>query len=176
PVLQTPKTTALANLNDRFGLWFTVCAVAIAVAGAIWWWPDLGMSARVATAVLIIACPCALTMAAPVTLGTALGQLGGRGLFARHPGVVLDLSRVDAIAFDKTGTLTTLSAPALVEHGGLPAADWRLVRAAAAQSVHPISRALAQSGDARGVVSDLVEAPGRGLSAIVDGSHVRIGT
>ncbi len=176
PILQAPKATALATLNDRFGLWFTVCAVTIAAAGAIWWWPDLGMSARVATAVLIIACPCALTMAAPVTLGTALGQLGGRGLFARHPGVVLDLSRVDTIAFDKTGTLTTLSAPALVEHGGLPAEAWRLVRAAAAQSVHPISRALAQSGDARGVVSDLVETPGRGLSAIVDGSHVRIGT
>ncbi|HEY8535394.1 MAG TPA: heavy metal translocating P-type ATPase metal-binding domain-containing protein, partial [Vicinamibacterales bacterium] len=176
PILQTPKTTALASVSDRFGFWFTVCAVGIAIAGAIWWWPDLGMSARVATAVLIIACPCALTMAAPVTLGTALGQLGQRGLFARHPGVVLDMSRIDAIAFDKTGTLTTLSAPAVVEHGGLPAEDWPLVRAAAAHSVHPISRALAQSGEADGEVSELVESPGRGLSALVDGRRVRIGT
>ena len=176
PILQAPKRTALAGLADRFGLWFTVSAVALAAGGAIWWWPDVGLSARVATAVLIIACPCALTMAAPVTLGTALGQLGRRGLFARHPGVVLDLGRVDTIAFDKTGTLTTMAAPALVEHGGLSPSDWRRVRAAAAQSVHPISRALMQSGDARGVVADLVETPGQGLAATVDGRRVRIGT
>jgi Cu+-exporting ATPase len=111
-----------------------------------------------------------------VTLGTALGQLGQRGLHLRHTGVVFDLSSIDTIAFDKTGTLTSSAAPAVTEHGGLSEWNWRLVRAAAAESVHPISRAVAASGEARGKATDVVETPGLGLSAIVDGQRVRIGS
>ncbi len=176
PLLRAPKKAWITDVADRFGLWFTMAAVGLALAGAVWWWPDAGMSARVATAVLIIACPCALTMAAPVTLGTAMGQLGQRGLHLRHTGVVFDLSRIDTIAFDKTGTLTTSAAPVVVEHSGLSDSDWLLVRAAAAESVHPVSRALAHAGAARGTVRDLVETPGLGLSATVNGHRVRIGS
>lgn len=176
PLLRAPAKPWIADVADRFGLWFTLAAVTLAVAGALWWWPDAAMSARVATAVLIIACPCALTLAAPVTLGTALGQLGQRGLHVRHTSVVFDLSRIDTIAFDKTGTLTTSVAPVVVEHGGLSDRCWRLVRAAAAESVHPVSRALAASGEARGTATDVVEAPGLGLSATVNGCRVRIGS
>lgn len=178
PILHTPKKHWITNVADRFGLWFTVSALMLAAAGAVWWWPDVGMSIRVASAVLIIACPCALTLAAPVTLGTALGQLGLRGLYLRTADVVFDLSGIDTVAFDKTGTLTSTAAPVLVEQGGLSAAQWRLVRAVAAESVHPVSRALAQSGEREEAVAvrNLNERPGRGVSAIVDGHRVRIGT
>src|SRR5690606_34678083 len=78
----------------------------------------------------------------------------------------------------KTGTLTSTAAPVLVEHGGLSAEKWRLVRAVAAESVHPVSRALAQSSEREeGVaITDLNERPGLGVSAIVEGHRVRIGT
>ena len=175
PLLHAPRRAWITDVADRFGLAFTLLAVALALAGAVWWWPDLAMSARVATAVLIIACPCALTLAAPVTLGTALGQLGRSGLHLRHTGVVFDLSRIDAVAFDKTGTLTSAAHPVVVEHGGLTDRSWRLVRALAAESVHPVSRALAGAGMAGGTVTDLKEFPGRGVSATVDGRCVRIG-
>ena len=175
PLLRAPRKAWIADVADRFGLWFTLAAVALAIAGAVWWWPDAAMSARVATAVLIIACPCALTLAAPVTLGTALGQLGQRGLHLRHTSVVFDLSRIDAIAFDKTGTLTSAAASVVVDHGGLTGPEWCLVRAVAAESNHPVSRALAGAGTATGTVTDLVEWPGEGVSATVDGRRVRIG-
>jgi hypothetical protein len=61
----------------------------------------------VATAVLIIACPCALTLAAPMALGTAMTALGQRGIYVRDTGVVMTLSRINVVAFDKTGTLTS---------------------------------------------------------------------
>lgn len=176
PLFRRTKTSWMTEVADRFGAWFTVFAVGLAMAGAIWWWPDAGMSASVATAVLIIACPCALTMAAPVALGTAMGQLGQRGLHVKHTGVILDLSRIDTVAFDKTGTLTSAAEPVVVAHGGgLSDRDWRLARAAAAESVHPLSRALAAAGPAEGRVTDVADTPGAGLHAMVDGHQVRIG-
>lgn len=176
PVLGGGKPSAYAAVTDRFGFWFTVFAIALAAAGAWWWWPDAGMSARVATAVLIIACPCALTLAAPVTLGTALGRLGQHGVYARTSDVVFALGQVDTIAFDKTGTLTSAAAPVVVEHGGLSEADWRLARALASESVHPVSRALCDAGPGHGTVTALSEQPGQGVSGLVDGHPVRIGS
>ncbi|HEY0872068.1 MAG TPA: heavy metal translocating P-type ATPase metal-binding domain-containing protein [Vicinamibacterales bacterium] len=176
PLLHAPKKAWITSVADRFGLWFTASALVLSAAGAAWWWPDVEMSIRVASAVLLIACPCALTLAAPVTLGTALGQLGLHGLYLRNADVVFDLSGIDTIAFDKTGTLTSSASPVLVEHGGLSAAQWRLVRTVAAESVHPVSRALVWSGDTDGTLEDLDERPGLGVSAVVDGRRVRIGT
>jgi Cu+-exporting ATPase len=176
PVVGKTKVDAFTGVADRFGFWFTVVAIGLAATGAWWWWPDAAMSAQVATAVLIIACPCALTLAAPVTLGTALGQLGQRGFYARTTGVVYELSRIDTVAFDKTGTLTSAAVPVVVEHGGLGLEDWRLVRALAAESVHPVSRAIAAAGLACGTVSSVTEAAGNGIAGVVDGLAVRIGT
>jgi Cu+-exporting ATPase len=176
PVLGGAKPSAYTAVTDRFGFWFTVFAVALAATAAWWWWPDAGMSARVATAVLIIACPCALTLAAPVTLGTALGRLGQHGVYARTSDVVFALGQVDTIAFDKTGTLTSATAPVVVEHGGLREADWRLARALASESVHPVSRALCDAGPGQGTVTALTEQPGHGVSGLVDGCPVRIGS
>jgi Cu+-exporting ATPase len=176
PVFGGGKPSAYAAVTDRFGFWFTVFAVGLAAAAAWWWWPDAGMSARVATAVLIIACPCALTLAAPVTLGTALGRLGQHGVYARTSDVVFALGQVDTIAFDKTGTLTSAAAPVVVAHGGLSEADWRLARALACESAHPVSRALCDAGPGRGTVTALTERAGHGVCGLVNGRRVRIGS
>jgi Cu+-exporting ATPase len=175
PVFAKPKTYALADVATRFGAAFTVVAIALAAAGAIAWWPDVGQSIRVATAVLIIACPCALTLAAPITLGTAMAMLARRGIYLKQPAVVLDLARVDAIVFDKTGTLTSGIA---IAGDTLDDEIWRLVRRLAAESAHPISRALA--GDARVDrslhVEALLDVPGRGLVGRVGGHDLAIGS
>ena len=176
PVVGAPKAAAFTQVADRFGFWFTLGAIGLSAAGAWWWWPDAAMSAQVATAVLIIACPCALTLAAPVTLGTALGQLGQRGFYARTTAVVYELSGIDTVAFDKTGTLTSAAAPVVVAHGALSPRDWLLARALAAESVHPVSRAIAAAGPASGTVSSVAETAGHGIAAMVDGHAVRIGT
>lgn len=169
------KRSWLAAVTDAFGATFTVTATLLAISGAIAWWPDTVMAMQVATAVLIIACPCAITLAAPITLGTAMEMLGRRGLYLKHGSVALDLARTSAIAFDKTGTLTTASGGLQAAPVGLSDDEWRLTRRLAAESVHPVSRAIAVV-PASGTVTACVDVPGRGLRGIVDGHRVVIGS
>jgi P-type Cu+ transporter len=175
--VETSPPDALSDLAGRFGLGFTGVALAIAAVGAWAWWPDAGQAVSVATAVLIIACPCALTLAAPLTLGTAMSALGRRGIYLRQPGVALALGRVSAIAFDKTGTLTS---KLTVEGGGsgVSAETLRLVQALAGQSIHPASRCIAaiKSELARAVPETVREIPGAGLRGRVEGHDVVIGS
>jgi Cu+-exporting ATPase len=202
-VFDRPKEPWLTTVAARFGGWFTVGAIGLAAVGAVAWWPDAARSASVATAVLIVACPCALTLAAPVTLGTAMGVLGTRGVYLKNPAIALDLSRIDTVVFDKTGTLTA-AGDNRVEPQGLTSAALVRVAALASQSVHPTSRAIAagldrllgdlppQGGsqemsqgpvasafnrkDQPARITDLRDEPGSGLSAVVDGVPVAIGT
>jgi Cu+-exporting ATPase len=188
PVFSTPKPDRLTEVSARFGAWFTVVAVGLATGGAWFWWPDVDRSIEVATAVLIIACPCALTLAAPITLGTAMSVLGRSGFYLKHPGVALALGRVDTIAFDKTGTLTALRSGG-AQPDGLTGDEWRLVQRLTAASTHPVSRAVANApagtsaGGAldagpsvRGAARDVCEVPGGGLSGEVDGHAVVVGS
>ncbi len=147
PLFHRVKPHWLAGVSAAFGGWFTAGATGLAVAGAVAWWPDAAASASVATAVLIVACPCALTLSAPITLGTAMGQLGRRGLYLKQPAVALDLSRIDMVVFDKTGTLTAGGAGAVVEKQGLSERGWGLARRLALESTHPASRAIAAACD-----------------------------
>src|SRR5690606_12578227 len=132
PVFAERRPHWLSTVTARFGHWFTIGALGLAAIGAIAWWPDWRMSAQVATAVLIIACPCALTLAAPITLGTALGRLGLAGCYLKDGAVALELSRIDSIAFDKTGTLTTAGPRNGIERHGLSEDDWARVQRLAA--------------------------------------------
>jgi Cu+-exporting ATPase len=166
----------LAALSTRFGQAFTLMALGLAMAGFMAWWPEVGTGAQVATAVLIIACPCALTLAAPVTLGTAAGCLGRAGVFLKTPAVAFDLARVDTVVFDKTGTLTQAEAPAIVDLHELDAAQWAIVRQLAGVSTHPVSRALAGSSPVGGDVRHVQERAGAGIVGEVAGIRVALGT
>jgi Cu+-exporting ATPase len=181
PIFAKPKSPWLTDVAARFGGWFTFGAIALALAGAIAWWPDAAAAASVATAVLIIACPCALTLAAPITLGTAMGQLGLRGFYLKHPAVAFDLSRVDLIVFDKTGTLTGGSERSVDEASPLSRRAWALVRTLASHSLHPVSRAIAAISTVDSTphhivtMTNLVEVAGEGISGVINGVDVAIG-
>jgi len=176
PAFARPKRRWLTDVTERFGAFFTTFALLLATAGAIAWWPDARMSASVATAVLIIACPCAITLAAPITLGTAMELFGRVGLYLKHGAVALDLARTSTIVFDKTGTLTTATDGLRAESVGLSDDEWRLARRLAAESVHPISRAMAAGDSAHGVVTECAEHPGGGVAGSVDGRRVVVGS
>ena len=176
PIFARPKRRWLTDVNARFGAWFSVGAMAFAAAGAFAWWPDAAASASVATAVLIIGCPCALTLSAPITLGTAAVLLGRSGLYLKDPAVALDLARIDAIVFDKTGTLTTAADRPAIETHGLDDGSWWLVRALAAVSVHPTSRAIATASPTSLRATDVLEIAGQGIRGFVAGTRVLIGT
>jgi len=170
---------------DRFAAVYTpvvfVLALAVALLGPWlvgWAWHDAVYKALV---LLVIACPCALVIATPVTLVSALAQAARRGVLIKG-GVHLERARLmKAVALDKTGTLT-LGQPALVASEALaaaPPAEWpRWAATLAAGSSHPVSRAIAAGLAAQGVppgaAAGLADEPGSGVSAHIDGQNLRL--
>lgn len=147
---QKRKKTALETAADAFGAYFTAFVIALAATAFAFWSPDYGKAVNAATAVLVIACPCAMTLAAPFALGWALKIFGAAGFYLKNTSVVLELCRLRAIVFDKTGTLTgenereTSFAPR-AGTSPLSPEEQAFVGEALRQSAHPLSRALSQT-------------------------------
>ena len=105
---QKERETSLNTLTNGVSRWFTLAVIAVALGAGVFWMlaGDAGRGMRASISVLIVACPCALALAAPFTLGTAQRLLARIQVFLKN-GVVLErMAQVDAIVFDKTGTLT----------------------------------------------------------------------
>jgi Cu2+-exporting ATPase len=164
----------MAQLADRIARPFLI-AVLLAAAGACaFWWPqDPGRALMVAVAVLIVTCPCALSLATPVAMLAAAGALARRGVLVRRLQAFEALAQVDTVVFDKTGTLTR-DALALGEVRTCAGIDRTQALAMAAtlaeRSLHPASRALAAAGrdgasQDQWQVSDLMEEAGAGIRA-----------
>jgi len=171
------------HLSDGFGQWFTVFAVGIALVGFFAWLPNVALAINVFTAVLIIACPCALTLAAPITLGTAMGLAGRKGIFLKNIGTMLELDRTTDVVFDKTGTLTSASHDVQFVGRELTNEEQRAFVRVATQSVHPQSAAVrralegaAEQTSHEHTVDELAEYVGRGVSGNVNGREIRIGS
>ncbi|RZS46724.1 heavy metal translocating P-type ATPase [Sphaerotilus mobilis] len=163
-------------------LW-TVLALALG-AYLVWLQIDASRAIEVAVAVLIVTCPCALSLGAPVAWLAAAGQLARQGVLLQRLDALEVLTRVRHLVFDKTGTLTedrlALSqAHELSQPEGLTPARVRAIAdALAARSSHPLSRALAAAasqGDVA-VLDELTEQAGAGLQARVDGRPWRLGS
>jgi P-type Cu+ transporter len=176
---QNNKNRDLQSLADRFSRHFTLGVVLLAAAAAIYWLPsDTATAVDAFTAVLIVACPCALALATPFTLGTALNLLASTGLYLRDAALIEELGRIDAVVFDKTGTLST-SRRAAVRFEGVPlsATQHRLVAAALSQSAHPLSRRLAGTTPVPAApVETYQETEGHGLHCRVEGHEVVVGS
>lgn len=176
----------LAQMADRWAKPF-LWGVIVAALGAFWVGAAQGLSHGVmaAASVLIVTCPCALSLATPSALLAAAGRLARQGVLVRKVQVMETLAQIDTVVFDKTGTLTTgltdlrtVWSPAS-EQGmalraqGLDALDEAslnalgLVGAVAESSAHPVSRALANhaSEKARARILSVREWPGLGLEA-----------
>ncbi|WP_298208464.1 cation-translocating P-type ATPase [Acidovorax sp.] len=179
--LQKPR---LAQLADRIARPFLVAVLLAAALAAAYWWPsDPGHALMVAVAVLIVTCPCALSLATPVAMLTAAGTLARHGVLVRNLQGLEALAHVDTVVFDKTGTLTRDGMALQAVHTtGECSADEALALAAAlaSHSMHPASRAVVTAADAartrkdRWIVANLQEEAGLGLTAMVaDGTGVQ---
>lgn len=134
------------TLTNRYSRRFTVVVLGVALASLAGWIlaGEAGRGLKAFTSVLIVACPCALALAAPVALGNAHRILGRLGVFLRNAQVVETLSEVEVVAFDKTGTLTRAEAPGVRFHGEpLLEEEAAVVGAACRPSAHPLARRLA---------------------------------
>jgi len=108
-----------------------------------WIFIDVAIAFNVFTAILIVACPCALALTAPFTLGNVLRIMGNRKLYLKNAIVIEQLAKVDTIVFDKTGTITTNKKTSITYEGDvLNDFDLKLLKNALRGSNHPLSRRL----------------------------------
>jgi Cu2+-exporting ATPase len=158
---------AMTRAADRWAGPFLVAVLALAVlAPAVWWWVDPARALPVAVAVLIVTCPCALSLAAPSALLAAAGHLARRGVLVQRLDALEPLAKLQRLLIDKTGTLTVerlqLRTPSAAAARALGAAS-----ALASWSRHPLSRALVDAcpqADGRRWHA-VEEVAGRGLAA-----------
>ncbi|MFD0981774.1 heavy metal translocating P-type ATPase [Tropicimonas aquimaris] len=169
------------SLADRAaGLYAPGVHILSAVAAIGWYLytQDARLALNIAAAVLIITCPCALGLAVPAVTTAASGKLFRKGMLIKDGTALERLAEVDTVIFDKTGTLT-LGAPELEEPEAIPEEVMALAAGLAEGSSHPLSRALAEAAQARGIVpasvDSLAEVPGYGTEAQWQGRRVRLG-
>ena len=175
---------AVDRITEAYSRRFSLLLLVIAVGAAAVWWilGDGGRAVRALVSVLIVACPCALALASPFTLGTAQRVLGRLGIYLKNPFVLEVLARVDAVVFDKTGTLTRPGIAAMEWVGApLRSAEEGAIRALAAHSSHPLSGRVRQFLGRSGSPADepvvgFTETPGSGLSGGVAGVRVAMGS
>jgi P-type Cu2+ transporter len=127
-----------------------------------------------AIAVLIITCPCALGLAIPAVQVVAAGALFRSGVLLNAGDAIERLADVDTVLFDKTGTLT-LPQPEVVNAGDLPSDILALAGRLALASSHPLAAAIARAAGAKMPLDGVVEEPGQGVRAVLDGAELRLG-
>jgi Cu2+-exporting ATPase len=172
----------MAEFADRVARWFMTALMGVAFATAVaWYWIDPQRALWVMVAVLVVSCPCALSLATPAALAAATGALHRLGILITRGHALETLAQATHVVFDKTGTLTQ-GRPSLIGVMPLGALDRDACLALAAAlergSEHPLSRPLvaAAAGLAPLTAEDIVNEPGRGIEARVNGRRVRIGS
>jgi len=171
------KQVSFVHLLSRY---FTyIVFVIAAVSGIYWYFKDPTVVWNVITAVLIVACPCALLLSNTFTNGNILRILSRNKLYLRNAETIETIAEVDHIVFDKTGTLTD-SKIHDVDYSGesLTPSQQRLVGALAAQSNHPLSKAVSSHLGIQNLppVKGYKEIAGKGIEGFVDGELVTLGS
>jgi Cu2+-exporting ATPase len=172
---------AITRLADRTAAWFVGAVVLVAGLVGVYWWQAAPASwLPIVVAVLVVTCPCALSLATPTAISAATGAMLSGGLLSARGNRLETLARCTHVVFDKTGTLTR-GEPVLVEIHPLSGLDRAEVLGIAAalesQSEHPLGKAIVRAAGARtpAGVTNLTNHPGAGISGCVDGKRYFIG-
>lgn len=169
----------ISGISDSAAKYFTFFVLAIAFGTLIYWLPiNVKTALDSFTAVLIVACPCALALTIPFTYGTVMRIFGKNDLYLKNVKIVEILSKINRIVFDKTGTLTypEKSKPKFIGKD-LSDAEIRAIKAVTANSTHPLSRIIHNYLDCDDLpeVKGYSEEIGKGIEATVHGKIIRIG-
>ena len=187
-VAQAQRSRApLQRLADRVAAWFVPAVVAVAILTFVAWWifgpePRLAYAIVNAVSVLIIACPCALGLATPISIMVASGRGAQLGVLFRDAQAIENLRSVDTLVLDKTGTLT-LGRPAFDRAIALEGHDEQQLLSWAAgldrNSEHPVARAVVAGAEARGVqpavVDNFMSVTGQGVRGESAGRSLALG-
>jgi Cu+-exporting ATPase len=167
------------KLIDRAARRFTWVVLGIAIVTAAYWWlVSPGQMWLVVTAVLMVACPCALALAAPFTYGSMVRVFGRNNFYVKNADIIERLATIDTVVFDKTGTVTHGTAPVIYFIGDLSDADQKAIHALTGCSTHPLSNLLHKHfhPSQTECVDDYREIPGQGIEGSVRGAIYRIGS
>jgi Cu2+-exporting ATPase len=171
---------SLAKLADQVASYFVLAILIFAAVVALSWWRiEPGQMLWVVVSVLVVSCPCALSLATPVALVAATNRLMKLGILTTRGHAIETLSRVTHVVFDKTGTLTYghLQLDSVVISGPLDLARClALATALERGSEHPLAKAMLSSATTPMLaVNDLLAVPGQGMQGEIDGVRYRIG-
>ncbi len=169
------STSFLHPLARNFTVVLFVCAT---LAGMYWWWHNPALVWPVITSMLIVACPCALLLSATFTNGHVVRALDRAGMYLRHYAILEKMLPITHIVLDKTGTITTnnqfeisYSGETLSNHEKI------MVASVAAQSTHPLSRAVTKwLNMPTEQVADFKETAGKGVEAWINDHHIKVGS
>ena len=182
-IFSKDKASQFQTLTDSIGKRFTIAVLSIATVATIFWLmlePSLALN--VFTSVLIIACPCALGLATPMSIMTATGRGAQVGVLIKNAEALERFAKVDTLIVDKTGTLT-VGKPKLVavlpQSGHDESEVLRLAASLERGSEHPLAEAIVNGAEDRGVelakAEDFEAITGKGVKGIVDGKPVALG-
>jgi len=188
-VAQAQRTRApVQRLADLVAAYFVETVIAIAVLTALAWWffgpePRFSYAVVNAVAVLIIACPCAVGLATPISITVAMGQGAINGILFRNAEAVEKLRDIDTLVVDKTGTLT-LGSPRLVdlvvEAGITESEALALIASLERASEHPLAQAIVKGAEERGIrlfqVEKFESVTGQGVRGEIGGRKVAAGS
>ncbi|MFY0607024.1 MAG: heavy metal translocating P-type ATPase metal-binding domain-containing protein [Cyclobacteriaceae bacterium] len=178
---QGDQRPAYGGVIDKVSQYFTSVILLLALATFVYWHfvnPTIMWEAT--TAVLIVACPCALALAMPFGLGHGMRVFGSIGLYLKNALVIEQLSKVRSIIFDKTGTITTSQQQSIKFEGSeLSREEQIIIKSVCANSAHPLSKLIASNigtGLQKLPISTFEEQMGKGIRAEVNGLQVMIGS
>ncbi|MDD3003828.1 heavy metal translocating P-type ATPase metal-binding domain-containing protein [Flavobacterium sp.] len=179
-VFQKKVNQHFKTITDQISHYFTPILLLIAFVGFGYWiFIDIDTAFNVFTAVLIVACPCALALTAPFTFGNILRILGKKKIYLKNALVIEQLAKVDTLVFDKTGTLTTTEKSTISYHG-TPLSEEQevLIKNALRASNHPLSRMLYSKMPEKKVLKmdRFEEIVGKGIQAYFEDNKIVLGS
>ncbi|VAW14203.1 Type cbb3 cytochrome oxidase biogenesis protein CcoI; Copper-translocating P-type ATPase [hydrothermal vent metagenome] len=179
-VFQKKASNKFQTLIDSISKQFTISVLGIAfIATAFWLFYDSSKAMNVFTAVLIIACPCAIALASPFTLGNMLRIFGRRKFYLKDTETIEKLAQIDTVIFDKTGTITTSQKSTATYEGlQLTLAEESLLKNTLRASNHPLSRTLYGMLAEQNIVTldEYEEHLGKGIEGVKEDSSIKIGS
>uniref|UniRef100_UPI0040497862 heavy metal translocating P-type ATPase n=1 Tax=Gelidibacter sp. TaxID=2018083 RepID=UPI0040497862 len=179
-VFKKNKQEAFTNLTNIISKRFTIAVLSIAfISTSFWLFVDASKAMNVFTAVLIIACPCAIALAAPFTLGNLLRLFGKKKFYLKNANVIEQLAAINTIIFDKTGTITSNQKSTISYEGiALSTEEEALLKNTLRGSNHPLSRTLYDILDDNDIMTldSFQEYVGKGVEASHNQNHIKIGS
>lgn len=178
---ETESEKSVNTIADAVSKYFTFAVLFITFATLIFWWIiDPSKIWTSVTAVLIVACPCALALTIPFTLGNSIRYLGRKDIYLKNTYIIEKLAKITSIAFDKTGTLTKLDSKDLVYHAlNNEALDQygSIIRSITINSTHPISKSISEhlTNYPLCEINKFSEVAGKGVEAVINDQLYHIG-